>query len=33
MLNVIHELMIYALCHTWIEALCPSLYMELIHMQ
>ena len=33
MLNVIHELKLYAHCHTWSEALCPLLYMELIHME
>ena len=33
MLNVIHELKLYAHCHTCSEALCPLLYMELIHME
>ena len=29
----IHELKLYANFHTWSEALCPLLYMELIHMK
>ena len=33
MLNVIHELMLNAHCYTWSEALCPLLYMELMHME
>ena len=33
MLIPIQELMLYAHCHTWSEALCPLLYMELIHME
>ena len=33
MLNVIHELKLYAQPHTWSEALCPMLYMKLIHME
>ena len=33
MLNVIHELKLYANFHTWSEAVCPFLYMELIHME
>ena len=32
MLNIIHEFKLYAHCHTWSEALCPLLHMELIHM-
>ena len=33
MLNVIHELKLYANFHTWSAVLCPLLYMELIHME
>ena len=33
MLIPIHELMLYAHCHTLSEALSPLLYMELIHME
>ena len=27
------SLTLYAHCHTWSEALCPLLYMELMHME
>ena len=31
MLNAIQGVKLHAHCYTWSEALCPLLYMELIH--
>ena len=33
MLIAIHGVKFYAHCYTWSEALCPLLYMELIHVE
>ena len=33
MLIAIHGVKLHAHCHTWSEALCPLLHMELIHME
>ena len=33
MLIAIHGVKFYALCYSWIEAICPLLYMELINME
>ena len=33
MLIAIHGVKFYAHCYSWIEALSPLLYMELIHME
>ena len=33
MLIAIHGVKFHAHCYLWIEALCPLLYMELIHME